>query len=671
MYNHHLFPEAAQLSLSKIETPSKTSDTLTILQSIVRTNDTEPYIGVLWEDAGERVEVYFCFTSSAGAHDFRRSIGAALGSVISYPHIELFDGTGIKSEYTNNLLQNGIRVVLRVSVYSGAELVRRGVRNFNKSDRIKKINWLLTKSLLIKKLLSSKPILTTSAEHSLATLLNRFLSSYTTNSIGALVDTLEQLDTGGYLDARNISFLRLLKMDALGQYSDILMDEDIGDIVRGRMSSEVHRVVLKSLNSVYGLKDADYASVSESNVQKIEALKQKLDDWRTVFKSYPKNMAVFDSSDLTFHSYGRHLLGYETSTTVKPAQANTDESSDQSKLESGQKASPNQATDEDYSDSVDVPAMNSWNSWLSAGEADQDWSEYYEILREEGLNWSVDNVVIEQYLSVLDSLNDDRSARLISGSFAIFTESLYRQFSRNSCSTSYLLRLAEEFALTSHRAQEDYRLYRFMLEMLFANNYHEQDVSNQWQVLEEFIETRGLSVFNLPDFMAVLEFLVDMSPRYDENVLRLWNQYVLPFATNNSRLSRSDFKVLDMIGGYIQEDYTPFTTEDANNDESSLTQVEANIGVYSLDKTALSRVVGTIRAIYPNVTIRENSDSVCTSALDQLSKTSDAVFFAASKAKHAAFYCVQNAKALVRYPNGKGSTAMVRAIEEYLGELAN
>ncbi|GGB81926.1 hypothetical protein GCM10011352_04630 [Marinobacterium zhoushanense] len=665
MDNRLLFPSTAQLSLSKIENPTKSSDTLSILRSIVHSNDAEPYIGVVWEDAGEKVEIYFCFTSLIGAHQFKRSISAGLGSVISYPHVDLFDGKGIKSQYTSALLDSGIKAILRVSIYSVAELQRRWGLSFTKSERIKKINWLLERSLLIKTLLQTKPALTTSAEHSLATLLNRFFVSYTTNSINEIVNTLEQLDTGGYLDARNISFLRLLKMDALGQYSDVLLDEEIGDIVRGRMSSEVHRVVLKSLYSVYGLKYTDYSRVDEADPKSIEELKDKLDDWRPVFKSNPSNPSVFDSSEIVFHSFGRHILGYEASHESNEENTISD-SVDLLVAEQIEDSDSSNATGSHTTDVFESIAINSWQSWLEAGSSAQDWSDYSAVLREEGFNWNVDAAVVDKYLSVLDALNDDISAQLINDSFAIFIESLHRQFSKESFTSDQILRLSEEFALTSHRASEDYRLYRFMLEMLFRGNLRDQDMNDQWQILEHFIETRGITVFNLPDVMSVLEYLIDGLPRYDANVLNVWNRYVVPFASNNSRLSGADLLILDSIGAYIQQNYVPFASENELMGASNLVAVEANIGVYSLDKTALGRVVETIKKIYPSVTIRENSDSVCTSALEQLAKTTDVMFFAASKAKHAAFYCVQNAKAKIFYPQGKGSTAMVRAIEEYL-----
>ena len=99
-----------------------------------------------------------------------------------------------------------------------------------------------------------------------------------------------------------------MKLDSLNLHSEILIDEEIGDIVRGRMSSEAHRVVLKSLKLVYGenSKINDLISVESGKLLKL------LEEWRHVFESAPHNH-VFEDSELSFYNLGRKLLALRTS----------------------------------------------------------------------------------------------------------------------------------------------------------------------------------------------------------------------------------------------------------------------------------------------------------------------------------------------------------------------
>ena len=648
MDNHVLFPETRRLRLSRIiESSANNQPTLQLMREILQLNENEPYIGVLWgeKETNGRVELYFCFTSAFHAYEFKRSLSAGIGSVYSYPIIDMYDAAGDYSPYINSLFEHGASHVLRATTYADSKTPI--------PEKTHAADWLLRRALLLKKLLRTKPRLTKTAEQSLSSLLNKFFNSYTTLSLNDMIDASQQLEVGGYLDARNLSFLRLMKLDALNLYSDILIDEEIGDIVRGRMSSEVHRVVLKSLSTIYAKK---FEGVDLTNPVESGPLQDLLEGWRPVFTSVPHNPSVLEDSDLSFHTLGRVLLGIEeVADTQKSVELGSNEVNS---IESQELTGVSEIIEE-------TTSPISWASWISEVQLGNDWFKHVSTLREEGMNWVIDSQVVDQYLMTLHEATDDVSESLINQSFAIFIESLRRQFSGDLISATQLLSLSEEFVLSPHYSSEDYKLYRLILEMLKETTVNGAIHEGQWQVLDQLIEKCGVSVFSLPDVISVLELLIDWLPRYDFRILNFWSRYVVPFATDNALLTTAEISSLDILGGFIQQNYVPLARNREVEDHQEFQAVDGTIGIYSLDTNALDRVVKVINATYPGVEVKRNSDSVATSALEQMSKSVDVLFFAASKAKHAAFYCVQNSGVKIAYPDGKGSTAMVRSIDKY------
>ena len=67
--------------------------------------------------------------------------------------------------------------------------------------------------------------------------------------------------------------------------------------------------------------------------------------------------------------------------------------------------------------------------------------------------------------------------------------------------------------------------------------------------------------------------------------------------------------------------------------------------------------------MYPGLEVKTNSDKSATEALTTLIKSSDYFIFAARSAAHQAFYPLTSARKDIIYPEGKGSSSMIRAFE--------
>ena len=90
------------------------------------------------------------------------------------------------------------------------------------------------------------------------------------------------------------------------------------------------------------------------------------------------------------------------------------------------------------------------------------------------------------------------------------------------------------------------------------------------------------------------------------------------------------------------------------------------LAIYSLTEGAGRRAKSVISNKYPGLGIVLNHDKTATSSLMNLADTADYFVFAAKSAAHQAFYPVSDRRKDLIYPDGKGSTSIVRAFVEYV-----
>jgi hypothetical protein len=96
------------------------------------------------------------------------------------------------------------------------------------------------------------------------------------------------------------------------------------------------------------------------------------------------------------------------------------------------------------------------------------------------------------------------------------------------------------------------------------------------------------------------------------------------------------------------------------------------VGIYSLDEAACRRSSQVLRSLHPDLDIRVNSDAVCTPKLKSIAQRASVFVFAWKTSKHAAYYCVKDARGPSRaleMAQGAGTSSIVNAVLQSLSRL--
>jgi hypothetical protein len=86
------------------------------------------------------------------------------------------------------------------------------------------------------------------------------------------------------------------------------------------------------------------------------------------------------------------------------------------------------------------------------------------------------------------------------------------------------------------------------------------------------------------------------------------------------------------------------------------------IGISTLTEKAGKRAAEILRTLFPSVDVILNHDKVATDKLKSLVKTADYFVFCNKSAAHQSYYAVKDINKNIIYPDGKGSSSIVRAL---------
>ncbi|MET3527171.1 protein DpdD [Phenylobacterium koreense] len=188
----------------------------------------------------------------------------------------------------------------------------------------------------------------------------------------------------------------------------------------------------------------------------------------------------------------------------------------------------------------------------------------------------------------------------------------------------------------------------------------------------EAVQDRVTSYANLAWALDVCELLA-ISPSPSEEAgaarLRFFLKVISQSRAFAHRLGDHDFLPIE----FLAQDYgvdpsaiadlRPAATTAAPGDAVA-TLSGKTIGIYTLTGAAGARAKAALEELFPTCTVEVNSDTVCTSALTNLARTSDIFVFAWRSSSHQAFFCVKDAldgRDPV-YAAGKGTASLVSAV---------
>jgi hypothetical protein len=95
------------------------------------------------------------------------------------------------------------------------------------------------------------------------------------------------------------------------------------------------------------------------------------------------------------------------------------------------------------------------------------------------------------------------------------------------------------------------------------------------------------------------------------------------------------------------------------------------VAIYSLDENALSRAKGSLERLCPAVKVRTFAEYVATTSMTEAARNADLFVIVTKAAKHAATIAIERQLTTdrCRYAAGKGSSAIVTAVEQWLQQV--
>lgn len=309
------------------------------------------------------------------------------------------------------------------------------------------------------------------------------------------------------------------------------------------------------------------------------------------------------------------------------------------------------------------------SSWLSLFEnltKEYDESSLSNLLRivdEESQFWEKEEDY-QKLDTAIQKLSEGAAAKILRDLLPLFVGWIERH--KLKLSVTSIEHLMIILVMDEKSAIEDLLLCNDLMELIFAQPHSKAQylatvdiVSQCWSNVE--------SVNAIENCLEVFESLID-SPCPDENIrLTFWNQ-VQSFAIHHwKRINNVNKLVCQEFALVLQGSSDLFPASKENNSEEvtkdKLDLLGKKLAIYSLTESAARRASTILQTMYPGLEVKTNSDKSATEALTTLIKSSDYFIFAARSAAHQAFYPLTSARKDIIYPEGKGSSSMIRAFE--------
>ena len=193
------------------------------------------------------------------------------------------------------------------------------------------------------------------------------------------------------------------------------------------------------------------------------------------------------------------------------------------------------------------------------------------------------------------------------------------------------------------------------------------------QLLDDMGDALPLAV-GTTDFDALMELaeviLSHASPNPDAR-RRLWARIVAALSPVRMRLTRREIGLINDLGQVFDIDEVFPVSAAASEELSTGPNPLAGkmVTIYTLMDTAADRARRMLIELYPGIRVQLSHDLVGSSQLAGMARRSDVFVVCWRSASHAATQTIEHLRppdAATLYPPGKGSSSILRAIEEYL-----
>jgi hypothetical protein len=281
--------------------------------------------------------------------------------------------------------------------------------------------------------------------------------------------------------------------------------------------------------------------------------------------------------------------------------------------------------------------------------------------------WSDDGWQEDLVISDIKGISDDNARGALRGVLPILIKWL--DVNKKKLPSDAIEHLMILLVTDDQIAAEDLLLSSDLLVMLLNQGYTKEQYTNVIDCIDE-CWSKTKSPRSVDSILEVYEILMDY-PCADENRrIQSWQCTQNDLIKLWTRLDNQQHQVCHDIALFFYNDISSLPKiNELLPEDGSRTQVSLSgkcLAIYTLTEGAGRRAKKILMNYFPGLQIKLNHDKTATDALLNLAETADYFIFASRSAAHQAFYALTNKRKDLIYPQGKGSSSIIRAMIDSL-----
>ena len=312
-----------------------------------------------------------------------------------------------------------------------------------------------------------------------------------------------------------------------------------------------------------------------------------------------------------------------------------------------------------YDQHSDKKIIESWQEWLSILLSDSDPHALLQIAIESNNDWTSMQWQEDKVFSLLEKLSNHKNSVIFRNVIPIL-QSWLRKKNIDS-SSSFVEKIILILVADDKLSPQDLLLISDLIYSLINTTHTEQQYKDAIEGLGMSWDSVG-SINGLDDILETVDMLLDNTCKNEQSRINLWNEIQQFCISHWQRLNDQQHLIVIRFGKEItssSEQFPPLQTK-KSDEVTSVDLTGKKLAIYTLTEGAGRRAKVILLQLFPELDIQVNHDKSATSALMNLANTADYFIFASKSAAHQAFYPVTNKRKDILYPDGKGSSSIVR-----------
>lgn len=663
---------------------------------------------------GHQLRFYAAAQDERMLREIRRVLSASIGSAYTDRELPIIkEATNTSEKVLLNLAPSGlIRITL---LQSNAP-----------NNGLEGKKWVFATLKQVLQLYEQRPVLAEDVKRPVGRILRDLITACQVSDGAAAEALFQEINATGSLSQRNLLFLQLQALAAGQKWEAILGHSQLTDCLSGRIPMQVTRLLLQALgNKFQPLLQVGFSGFDPKHVQeechvlaplfRISPPFKELKNVTLEWQAWAIGAALHGLPDIASHIPADvNTLWLEQLFSwvgIKRRESTPDEDRTGKQFEEAfgfQKAqellqySLVAPSDELQGIVVEISEMPShvlqqiennshlydywlsfqkkhlpreygWNQWFADLSRHKGLEDIQILANNESMNWPEASFNSKQILETLETLDVDKFGEDLRNVMPTLVKWL--QDREINCPDHFWLKLLELMALDNIVNKHDLQLAQLLLRLLLSSACRVDSYVEAIQALEILLE-KVISISAYSAIIEIFDLLLENPCPAKRALQSSWAQ-VQKFALHKwHRLSSVEKMLTRFTAREIEGEGIEVVFQDIVNhhitketDEVAPDLSGKLLAIYSLTEGAARRAREMLAKMFPGLKIELNHDCVATPALENLAKNAEYFVFAASSAKHQAFYAVKHIRTDLIYPNGKGASSIIKVFVDYLQKL--